>query len=218
VAFNLKNSERVWKSRHTYRQARLTLWLRRESYRYGKWAGYKATEPSTSPLRAKWWKLYQEADEASDKWLGSRDEASAILKRRRGQLTARRDKMSANFDVSEFDTHDGTKVPAMAYDGLRDLCVNVLEPMRAKFGAALVVSGHRHKAYNAGIGGASRGYHIYDFPGRGGKEVAADVVFARGTPAQWAAYARGLGRGGVGQYDRSGFCHVDNGPVRSWNG
>jgi hypothetical protein len=49
--------------------------------------------------------------------------------------------------------------------------------------------------------------------------------FDKGTPAQWAAFARGLrasknnGNGGVGRYDHSGFVHVDNrGYKADWTG
>ena len=54
--------------------------------------------------------------------------------------------------------------------------------------------------------------HIYE---TGFESVAADMRFAKGTPAQWAAEAKRLrakagGKGGVGRYDRSGFVHVDN--------
>lgn len=134
----------------------------------------------------------------------------------------REGQMSPHFHVSEFRTHDGTPVPRMAYEGLRHLCVNYLEPMRDKFGPAHVTSGHRHRAYNASIGGATDSFHIYDHPARRGDQVAADMDFARGTPSEWADEARRianqLGRGGVGQYNRSGFVHMDNGPRRDWSG
>lgn len=212
----LRDSVALWKARHTYRQQRLNVWRRRESYRYTKWKAYRRDRPEGDPLRAKWWKLYEEADIAVDKWTGLRDEATYWLGRRRGQLAEHGAQMSDNFHASEFDTHDGTKVPEMAYDGLRALCRDVLEPMRDRFGACHVTSGYRHRAYNASIGGAASSYHIYDL--RDGDEVAADVTFERGTPAQWAAHARSLAKGGVGQYDRSGFVHVDNGPRRDWWG
>ena len=44
------------------------------------------------------------------------------------------------------------------------------------------------------------------------ESVAADMRFAKGSPAQWAAEAKRLrakagGKGGIGRYDRSGFVH-----------
>jgi hypothetical protein len=213
----LRESEARWKARHAWRQARLELWRRRESYRYRKWRGYRETKPEGDPLRSKWWGLYEGADQKVDKWLGLRDEASYWLHHRREQIKQREsDWASEHFRIAEFDTRDGTPVPEMAYGGVRDLCERVLEPMRRRFGAAYVTSGYRHEAYNAGIGGATRSYHIYEL--RDGREVAADVTFASGNPAEWASYARQLAVGGVGQYNRSGFVHVDSGPRRDWWG
>ena len=45
--------------------------------------------------------------------------------------------------------------------------------------------------------------------------VAADLRFARGTPSQWANAAKLLRKqhkkgGGVGEYQRASFVHVDN--------
>lgn len=211
----LRQSETAWKAKHTYRQRRLDLWRRRESHRYGKWRHYRQTRPEGDALRAKWWRLYTEADIAVDKWIGLRDEASYWLKHRRGQISLQGEQMSEHFKAGEFDCHDGRKVPEAAYPALRRLCRDVLEPMRDRFGPCRVTSGYRPADYNRAIGGAAQSQHIYEI---GPESVAADVSFARGTPAQWAAFARELGKGGVGQYDRSGFCHVDNGPRRDWWG
>ena len=121
--------------------------------------------------------------------------------------------LTAHFKASEFNCHDGSYVPTTARPALIRLCRNFLEPMRTKFGACLVLSGYRHELYNARIGGARHSQHIYE---QGFESVAADLRFAKGSPAQWAAEAKRLrasknrGKGGVGRYDRSGFCHVDN--------
>lgn len=138
---------------------------------------------------------------------------------------ATRLRLSEHFVVEEFDTHDGTHVPDEAITALRELCRYVLEPMRKKYGPVKVVSGYRHRAYNASIGGARFSQHIYDdHP----DSVAADLIFAKGTPTQWARGARwrfrvkrrwnSRRRGGVGVYVRSGFVHVDSGPRRDWSG
>ena len=86
--------------------------------------------------------------------------------------------------------------------------------MRTKFGACVVLSGYRHELYNARIGGARHSQHIYE---QGFESVAADLRFAKGTPGAVGrrgedgyGQARTGGKGGVGRYDRSGFCHVDN--------
>jgi hypothetical protein len=121
---------------------------------------------------------------------------------------------SKYFVVSEFNCREGGPVPDYMYGHLADLCDRVLDKMRERFGAARVTSGHRWSWYDAKIGGVG-GYHVYE---KYRRSPAADLVFAKGTPAEWAAYARSLGVGGVGQYDRSGFVHVDTGPRRDWWG
>lgn len=137
-------------------------------------------------------------------------------KRRRHR--SRPGQLTANFHVREFHCHDGTKVPANMHDDLRDLCRRVLEPLRDEFGACRVMSGYRHASYNASIGGASASFHIYDLRD---SQPAADVIFERGNPAQWAARARELlgDTGGVGEYRASGFVHCDTRSYRAdWSG
>jgi hypothetical protein len=120
-------------------------------------------------------------------------------------------KVSPNFSYGEFFTHDGTPIPVLAVPALRRLCSYYLEPMRKKFGTAFVLSGYRHRTYNAKIGGALHSQHIWD---EGHGDVAADIRFAKGTPKEWAAEARrirnGIGHGGVGRYKTSRFVHIDN--------
>jgi len=57
------------------------------------------------------------------------------------------------------------------------------------------------------FGVAENSQHLY---GR-----ALDVRFAARVPEAVAA-ARAMKRGGVGWYPRSGFIHLDTGPVRNW--
>jgi hypothetical protein len=121
---------------------------------------------------------------------------------------------SPHFHISEFDCHDGRKVPAFAVPALRDLCARFLEPMRTAFGPALVMSGYRPADYNARIGGAKFSQHIYELTPQ---SVAADLIFRTGTPGAWAQLADQLGAGGVGRYPS--FVHVDNRPERArWTG
>jgi Peptidase M15 len=120
--------------------------------------------------------------------------------------------LSQHFRAGEFHCHDGSYSPISARPAMIRLCKTFLEPMRAKFGACHVLSGYRHRLYNARIGGARHSQHVYE---DGYESVAADLRFARGTPAQWVAFAKTLrsknkGHGGIGRYDRSGFVHVDN--------
>ena len=124
--------------------------------------------------------------------------------------------ISTHFHVREFDCHDGRKVPAIAVPALTRLATQLLEPMRAHFGPAHVLSGYRPADYNARIGGAKYSQHIYELTP---DSVASDLVFRLGNPAEWAAFADQLGAGGVGRYDNSGFVHVDSRPERArWSG
>jgi uncharacterized protein YcbK (DUF882 family) len=78
---------------------------------------------------------------------------------------------------------------------------------------AIVLSGFRSLETNEMLarttfGVAENSQHIY---GR-----ALDVQFPTKLPEAMAT-ARAMKRGGVGWYPRSGFMHLDSGPVRSWN-
>lgn len=124
--------------------------------------------------------------------------------------------LSAHFHVREFACHDGRQVPDIAKPALKRLVFQYLEPMRAAFGPAHVLSGYRPADYNRRIGGALFSQHIYDLTPT---SVAADLTFRTGSPSLWAAMADQLGAGGVGRYDRSGFVHVDNRPEAArWTG
>lgn len=121
-------------------------------------------------------------------------------------------KVSAHFRYQEFATHDGTPIPLNATRGLEAHCRRFLEPLRSQFGPCHVLSGYRHYHYNRAIGGASDSRHDWD---KHPTACATDLVFARGTPAQWGAAAARLrakhgGWGGIGIYPRSGFVHVDS--------
>jgi len=76
-----------------------------------------------------------------------------------------------------------------------------------------VVSGYRSPETNEwkwrqGHGVARDSFHLY---GR-----AIDVFLPRGELGQLRRAALTLDAGGVGYYPRSGFVHVDSGPVRTW--
>lgn len=122
--------------------------------------------------------------------------------------------LSPHFKLSEFHCRDGSPVPTASVDGLTRLCVDVLEPLREKFGVCKVSSGFRSEAHNKKVNGAARSYHRYDLrPGF----AAADLTFKTGSPAQWFQEAdRVLGNsGGAGRYKT--FVHVDNREGR-WRG
>ena len=130
-----------------------------------------------------------------------------------GSSRPRRTRSGASGTCAEFDCNDGTDCPDYMKDDLDGLAVRVLDKLRVKFGSGHVNSGYRHRAYNAAVGGEPNSYHIYDLRK---SQPAADCTFATGSPSQWAAYARSLNVGGVGQY--STFVHCDTGPRRDWWG
>lgn len=127
-------------------------------------------------------------------------------------------RLSPNFVLTEFQCcrgHcPGANVPGNAVRGLRELVNEVLQPMRNKFGRCRVHSGYRNVDHNRHVGGAAKSRHRHDlFP----NEPGADVSFANGSVAEWAAEARrllGNNRGGVGTY--AWGIHVDLGPPRRW--
>lgn len=76
-----------------------------------------------------------------------------------------------------------------------------------------IVSGYRSPATNAMLRSRSRGvarnsYHV--------KAMAVDVKLASRSVRQMAGAAEALHAGGVGRYSRTGFVHMDCGPVRTW--
>lgn len=156
--------------------------------------------------------------DAADAELREEKERVARLRKRRDRVEAASStRISEHFVLSEFDCHAGDPCPDYMVGPLRDHADDFLEPMRDRFGPAHVNSGHRWDWYNRSIGGATLSYHVYE---NRKKEPATDLTFERGTPAEWAAYARqlanALGFGGVGQY--ATFVHVDSGPRRDWSG
>lgn len=155
---------------------------------------------------------------------------------------ATRHRLSPHFVVEEFDCHDGTQIPSSWYPHFEHLAEWWLEPLRVQFGPVHVVSGFRTVSHNTMVGGAVHSVHLVKTPLPGGEvrarssgstarrpmACAADVVPARGNPAAWAAWARKMrkahrhlgaqGRGGVGEYTRSGFVHLDTATLRDWAG
>lgn len=170
--------------------------------------------------RARQWARYKQTGNAGNlAWFRKHQRAIRFLNRVIVRTVRRRkfeqEFASKNFRYAEFNCRQGPGVPDYMHPHLDELCERVLEPLRSLYGPCRVTSGHRWDWYNASIGGASLSYHVYE---NRKSQPAADVIFAKGTPSQWAASARALGVGGVGQYDRSGFLHVDLGPRRDWWG
>ena len=107
--------------------------------------------------------------------------------------------LSAHFKVREFACGDGSDAVLVA-----PRLVMVLEPIRAHFGAPVVIhSGYRTPQHNAKVNGAAHSQHCYG--------MAADITVAGQNPAGVAAYARSImpDWGGVGIYAKMGFAHID---------
>lgn len=125
------------------------------------------------------------------------------------------DHLSPHFRLREFhETQTGAMPPTRVIPGLQALCAEVLEPLRARFGRCTVISGYRTRAHNVAVAGAPHSYHLYEEVRR----PAADVWFARGTPAEWGREAEHLlQHGGLGVY--AGHIHVDlRGFKARWTG
>lgn len=120
-------------------------------------------------------------------------------------------RLSPHFVAGEF-FRDGSEAPPWGQvAAVRSLCREVLEPLRQRFGACIVFSGHRTRVRNREVGGAENSFHIYDeHPGI----AAADVGFRTGQPGAWYAAAEPLcEHHGLGKYPT--HIHVDNRPYRA---
>src|SRR5690606_21992026 len=91
--------------------------------------------------------------------------------------------LSPHFRLSELLRSDTAQtqglyqVPPPAVVGrLRELCVELLEPVRVKVGPLRVTSGYRRPRVNTAVGGSSTSAHMSGW--------SADVVPVRGTPEQ----------------------------------
>ncbi|MEO8243904.1 MAG: DUF882 domain-containing protein [bacterium] len=86
--------------------------------------------------------------------------------------------------------------------------LNVNEPY-------MLLSGYRTPATNAALRAKSSGVAKHSLHMKG---MAADLRLKSRTVSQMASAALACSAGGVGQYHRSNFVHMDCGPVRTWKG
>ena len=113
--------------------------------------------------------------------------------------------ISANFSYKEFDCRDGTPVPEKYKANIRQLVLEVLQPLRDYFKRPIhITSGYRTPTYNAACGGVKNSQHLL------GK--AADIQIQGLKPSETQNIVRGfmIARnkgGGVGWY--KSFTHVD---------
>ena len=123
-----------------------------------------------------------------------------------------KDKLSANFKVSEFLCHGSGCCTEGKVD---EKLVKILQQIRDHFGKPVhISSAYRCETWNKKVGGVSKSYHRY---GQG-----ADIKVTGITPAEVAKYAESIGVLGIGLYetDKDGhFVHVDTRTTKSfWYG
>jgi hypothetical protein len=93
---------------------------------------------------------------------------------------------------------------------INETSLDCLQELRTALGKPLLItSAYRSAAHNAAVHGAKASQH------RLGK--AFDVMMTNHDPAAFERSARAAGFTGFGHYPKSGFMHIDTGPVRRWN-
>jgi uncharacterized protein YcbK (DUF882 family) len=131
-------------------------------------------------------------------------------------------RLTEDFELSEFDCHDGTPVPLALVPNVGALCKVVLQPVRDAWRAPIVVlSGYRTQAWNDRVGGARASTHL--------TAQGADVRPLQ--PRLLSAFVAEIERliaagqlpdlGGIGVYP--GWVHLDirkarDGHLRRWGG
>ena len=115
-------------------------------------------------------------------------------------------KLTENFNSSEFDCKDGTKVPEIYMKNCKEVAQN-LQVLRNELGVPVTItgSGYRTPDHNKKVGGAKNSQHLTC--------SAADINAKGYTPKQLAAKIESLikvgkmKQGGIGIYP--GFVHYD---------
>lgn len=115
-------------------------------------------------------------------------------------------KLTKNFNLSEFDCKDGTKVPTKYIDNAKTVAAN-LQVLRDYLGVPISItgSGYRTPSHNKKVGGAKNSQHLTC--------SAADINADGYTPKQLATeiealiVAKKMKQGGIGIY--KGFVHYD---------
>lgn len=132
---------------------------------------------------------------------------------RKGMKT---EKLSKNFDWSEFQSNDGAPMPDHVKANIKKLVPN-LEKIREASGnrPMRINSGYRSPAQNTAVGGVKNSYHM--------QGMAADFTIQGMTPQQVQQLVGSLidsgkiVQGGLGSYGT--FTHYDiRGTKSRWNG
>ena len=92
---------------------------------------------------------------------------------------------------------------------INEPALDKLQALRNRLGKPLIVrSAYRSPEHNRAVGGATRSKHM--------DGAAFDIAMANHDPVAFELAAREVGFLGFGYYRRSGFIHIDLGPVRNW--
>lgn len=97
--------------------------------------------------------------------------------------------------------------------GLMDLLSDLARRIERPTGTFNIISGYRSPKTNAKLASRSGGVARKSYHMRG---MAIDISMDGTELTHLHRAALRMERGGVGDYPRSGFIHVDTGPVRSW--
>lgn len=103
-----------------------------------------------------------------------------------------------------FDWHVAAPPPLKSRPAIHRLAVDVLEPLRRRYGAVRLFSAYRTAATNRDVGGAPSSHHLYDVHP---DSPAVDLGCARGRIEDWVAFLEQLHVGGLGVYPT--HVHVD---------
>ena len=92
---------------------------------------------------------------------------------------------------------------------LNEAALDKLQALRNRLGKPLILrSAYRSPEHNRSVSGAKASKHL--------EGIAFDIAMANHDPEAFEDSAREIGFRGFGFYPRSGFIHIDLGPVRSW--
>lgn len=109
-------------------------------------------------------------------------------------------KLTANFDLSEFRSKDGSPFPAGVIENIGQLATN-LQVLRDHLKQPIRInSGYRSPEHNRKVGGASASQHLLG--------IAADIVVDGFTPKQVAMAIETLI--GIGKMKQGGLCAYAN--------
>ncbi|GHA37346.1 DUF882 domain-containing protein [Photobacterium aphoticum] len=114
-----------------------------------------------------------------------------------------------NYLCRDFRRNEVAKMDRRLFDAITEIQAGL-----GHKGQVRVISGYRSPATNQALrktgGVAKKSYHM--------KGQAIDFNLEGVSLSRIRSAAQELRLGGVGYYPRSGFVHIDTGPVRRWNG